>query len=192
MEWKLVSPVALDFPGLPIACPVVFGHDPGSSQPGSASPLLRWIAAFLEQSLREQRQMENLGVLWVPAVAEPLVQVLVVGLDQQLETVDQMEKSGKVKTDVELGVHEEERKRLAWRGVELLATVQKQLEMYQFCLCSSQQGCQEWHQLQLLEDYPGLSFRQFELACGKEVFPRISQMPGPACLGELLFGAEEW
>ena len=187
MEWKLVSPVALDFPGLPIACPVVFGHDPGSSQPGSASHLLRWIAAFLEQSLREQRQMENLGVLWVPAVAEPLVQVLVV------ETVDQMEKSGKVKTDVELGVHEEERKRLAWRGVELLATVQKQLEMYQFCLCSSQQGCQEWHQLQLFEDYSGPSFRQFEVDCGKEVFPRISQMPGPACLGELLFAAaEEW
>ena len=128
--------------------------------------------------------MENLGVLWVPAVAEPLVQVLVV------ETVDQMEKSGKVKTDAELEVHEEERKRLAWRGVELLATVQKQLEMYQLCLCSSQQGCQEWHQLRLLE---GLSFRQFELACGKEIFPRISQMPGPACLGELLFAAaEEW
>ena len=129
--------------------------------------------------------MENHGVLWMPAVAEPLVQVLVV------ETVDQMEKGGKVKT--ELGVHEEERKRLAWRDVELLATVQKQLEMYQFCLCSSQQGCHEWLQLQLLEDYPGLSFRQFELDCGKKVFPRISQMPGPACLGELLFAAaEEW
>ena len=95
--------------------------------------------------------------------------------------------------DEEEGVHEEKRKTAAWRGVGFLALVQKQLEMHQPCLCSSQQGCQEWHQLQLLEDYPGLSFRQFELACGKEVFPRISQTPGPACLGELLLAAaEEW
>ena len=100
-----------------------------------------------------------------------------------------------------MGVHEEKRKTLAWRGVGFLALVQKQLEMHQLCLCSVQQGCRDCCQLQLPEDYPGLRFCQpelvgevddlagevGELADWKDVFPQVSPMPLPAWLGQLLF-----
>ena len=103
--------------------------------------------------------------------------------------------------DEEVGVHEEKRKTPAWRGVGFLALVQKQLEMHQPCLCSVQQGCWDCCQLQLPEDYPGLSFCQpelvgevaelvgevGELADWKDVFPQVSPMPVPAWLGQLLF-----
>ena len=98
-----------------------------------------------------------------------------------------------------MGVHEEKRKTLAWRGVGFLALVQKQLEMHQPCLCSSQQGCWDCCQLQLPEDYPELSFCQFELVemgelvDWKDVFPQVSPVPVPACFGQLVFApAEEW
>ena len=95
----------------------------------------------------------------------------------------------------EVGVHEEKRKTPAWRGVGFLALVQKQLEMHQPCLCSSQQGCWDCCQLQLPEDYPELSFCQLELvgvvlgelADWKDVFPQVSPMPVPAWVGQLLF-----
>ena len=99
--------------------------------------------------------------------------------------------------DEEVGVHEEKRKTPAWRGVGFLALVQKQLEMHQPCLCSSQQGCWECCQLQLPEDYPGLSFCRpelvgvvGELADWKDVFPQVSPMPVPAWLGQLLFAPD--
>ena len=94
----------------------------------------------------------------------------------------------------EVGVHEEKRKTPAWRGVGFLGLVQKQLEMHQPCLCSSQQSCRDCCQLQLPEDYPGLSFCRpelvgvvGELADWKDVFPQVSPMPVPAWVGQLLF-----
>ena len=88
--------------------------------------------------------------------------------------------------------------------------------MHQPCLCSVQQGCRDCCQLQLLEDYPGLSFCQpelvgevaelvgevaelvgevvGELADWKDVFPQVFPMHVPAWLGQLLFAPdlEEW
>ena len=81
--------------------------------------------------------------------------------------------------------------------------------MHQPCLCSLQQGCRDCCQLQLPEDYPGLSFCQpelvgevaelvgevvGELADWKDVFPPVFPMHVPAWLGQLLFAPdlEEW
>ena len=96
--------------------------------------------------------------------------------------------------DEEVEVREEKRKTLAWQVVGFLALVQKQLEMHQPCLCSSQQGYRDCCQLQLPEDYPGLSFCQpelvgvvDELADWKDVFPQVSPMPVPAWVVQLLF-----
>lgn len=99
----------------------------------------------------------------------------------------------------EVGVREERRKTPACRGFGFLVLVQEQLEMHQPSLCSSQQGWLDCCQLQLPEDYPGLSFCQpepveaGELADWKDVFPQVSRMPVPAWVGELLSApAEEW
>ena len=99
----------------------------------------------------------------------------------------------------ELVQDEERRKTPAWQGVGFLALVQKQLALNRPCLCSSQQSCLDWHQLQLPEDYPELSFCQFELVevgelvDWKDVFPQVSPVPVQASFGQLVFApAEEW